>query len=74
LYKVSLPFNAAVGGASAGAAGHLVIGSGLNAGMFGRALEAVGFAGGGTRSFLEAIPSGLLAGVVVVIAVGGSVY
>jgi hypothetical protein len=66
--------SAAVGVASAGTVGRIV-GGGADAGWLwsGRAPDAVGFAGGGTGSFVEAAPGGLFAWVVVVIAVGGDV-
>jgi hypothetical protein len=57
----------AVGVASGDTVGHIV-GGGAAGGML-RAPDAVGFAGGGTGSFVEAVPGGWLAWVVVRTAV-----
>jgi hypothetical protein len=66
--------SAAVGVASAGTVGRIV-GGGADVGWLwsGRASDAVGLAGGGTGASVEAIPSGLLAEVVV-LAVGDALY
>jgi hypothetical protein len=66
--------SAAVGLASAGTVGRIV-GGGADVGWLwsGRASDAVGLAGGGTGASVEAIPSGLLAEVVV-LAVGDALY
>jgi hypothetical protein len=65
--------SATVGVASAGTV-RRIVGGGADAGWLwsGRAPDTVGFARGGIGSFVEAVPGGLIAWVVV-IAVGGDV-